>query len=333
MRHFIPLAVVLAFLSACKPAATTDDGASQDRAEWALVIHGGAGSQRPDNHDSTKIAHIHTSLHAALDAGENILKKGGSSLDAVEAVIRLMEDDSLYNAGRGAVFTHEGRNEHDASIMYGKTRNSGAITGTQQVKHPITAARAVMEDSPHAMLAGNGAEEFAREQGLTFVDPSYFRVESRWRSIQNRLAAERETAEKYGTVGCVALDKAGHITAGTSTGGMTNKRYNRIGDSPIIGAGTFADDNTCGVSATGHGEYFIRYTVARDISARMEFGGENLETAANAVIHEVLVDAGGDGGVIALDHYGNIAMPFNTSGMYRGYSKPEGRSVAMFKEE
>lgn len=333
MWKYLAFAVLLA--SSCKHGVDKkmySDNVEQ-APEWALVIHGGAGSQRLDNHDSIKISTVEGSLHAALDVGQSILSEGGSSLDAVEAVIRLMEDDTLFNAGRGAVFTHEQENEHDASIMYGADRNSGAITGTKTVKHPITAARAVMEKSPHVMLAGAGAETFAAAQGVELVDPSYFKVQNKWSRIQKRLKNEAQKAkdDKFGTVGCVALDKDGHITAGTSTGGMTNKRYNRIGDSPIIGAGTFADDKTCGVSSTGHGEYFIRYTVARDIAARMEFAGEDLATAADAVVNDVLVKAGGSGGIIALDKAGNIAMPFNTPGMYRGYAKPTKREVLIFK--
>jgi beta-aspartyl-peptidase (threonine type) len=332
MWKYIP--VIILALSSCKQKeAISDDNDNMTAPAWAIVIHGGAGYQRPDNHDSTKVATVEASLNAALDVGQDILSKGGSSLDAVEAVIRLMEDDTLFNAGRGAVYTHEGENEHDASIMYGADRNSGATAGTKTIKHPISAARAVMEKSPHVMLAGRGAETFAQTQGIELVDPAYFKVQNKWNRIQKVLqkeAAKKE--EKFGTVGCVALDKDGHITAGTSTGGMTNKQYNRIGDSPIIGAGTFADDKTCGVSSTGHGEYFIRYTVARDIAARMEYAGEDLETAANTMVNEVLVEAGGSGGIVALDRYGNIAMPFNTKGMYRGYAGPDGREVLIFKE-
>ena len=309
--------------------------------KYAIVIHGGAGTIQRENMSTEKDSSYRAMLNTALDVGEKILAAGGSSLDAIEATIRIMEDSPLFNAGRGAVFTHEGKNAHDASIMEGSDQMAGAITGTSNVKHPISLARAVMEKSKHVMMAGKGAETFAAEVGLEQVDPKYFYTERRWNSLQRILKKEEVELEftaddvdkKQGTVGCVALDKNGNIAAGTSTGGMTNKRYDRIGDSPVIGAGTFADNLTCGVSATGHGEFFIRFTVARDISAMMEYGGYTLKEASEKIINEKLVEKGGAGGVVALDRYGNISMPFNTSGMYRGWRKPGKQYVGIYKGE
>jgi len=315
--------------------------AELERPEYAIVIHGGAGTILKKNMTPEKEKAYMDAMNKALDIGEKILKNGGSSMDAVEMSIRFMEDSPLFNAGKGAVFTHEGKNEMDASFMFGKDQNAGAVGGVTNIKHPISAARAVLEKSEHVMMAGKGAETFSQLQGLEIVDPSYFKTDRRWNSLQRILKSEKEKTElsedddkdkKHGTVGCVALDRNGNIAAGTSTGGMTNKKYNRIGDSPIIGAGTYADNASCGVSSTGHGEYFIRYTVARDIAAMMEYGGKSLEDASNYIINEKLVEKGGTGGVVALDKMGNIAMPFNTAGMYRGYAKPNERVVKIYKE-
>lgn len=340
----------LFFFGACNQAPSTDTGeepaataepasAEPERAEYAIVIHGGAGTILRENMTAEMEVEYRQTLNAALDAGEAILQAGGSSLDAVVQTIMVLEDSPLFNAGRGAVFTHDGRNEHDASIMEGKDLNAGAIGGTTIVKNPITAARAVMEKSEHVMLTGKGAEQFAKEQGLELVDPKYFYTESRWNALQRELEKEKKAIgmhegfpdSKFGTVGCVALDKAGHIVAGTSTGGMTNKKYNRIGDAPIIGAGTYANNNSCGVSCTGHGEFFIRYTVAHDVSALMQYKGMTLEEAANHVVNEKLKEAGGSGGLIAVDKYGNVSMPFNTPGMYRGYARPGERVVEIYE--
>ena len=267
-------------------------------------------------------------MKTVIDTGAAVLARGGSALDAVEHTIRLMEDSPLFNAGKGAVFTHEGRNELDASIMDGSNLAAGAVAGVTDIRNPITAARTVMEKSAHVLLTGKGASEFAAEQGLELADPSYFRTERRYNELQRVL--ERE----HGTVGCVALDMNGDLAAGTSTGGMTDKRYNRLGDSPIIGAGTYANDATCAVSATGHGEYFIRYTVAHDISALMEYRGLSLDDAAREVVKDKLVKAGGTGGVITVDAAGNISMPFNTEGMYRGYKTSDGdNGVFIFSDE
>lgn len=322
-----------------QPLAAEESAAPQ-KAEYALVIHGGAGTILKENMTPEKEAEFTTTMNAALDQGEAVLKAGGTAADAVVATIMVMENSPLFNAGKGAVFTHEGRNEMDASFMDGASLKAGAVGGVTNVKNPILAARAVMDRSPHVMLTGKGAETFAAEQGLEIVDPEYFYTEHRWQSLQEALAAEQgPTGEtfvnpdhKYGTVGCVALDKAGNIVAGTSTGGMTNKRWNRIGDSPIIGAGTYANNNTCGVSCTGHGEFFIRYAVAYDLSALMAYKGLGIQEAAHHIVNEKLVEAGGSGGFVALDKYGNIAMPFNTPGMYRGYARPGERVVKIYED-
>ena len=296
--------------------------------EYALVLHGGAGSMNFKNLPEPSQAVYKASLDSALQIGLVLLDEGGAAVDAVEAVIRYLEDNPLYNAGRGAVFTSEGLNELDASIMNGSDMNAGAVAGVKDVRHPITAARAVMEKSVHVMLSGEGASEFAKECGLEIVDPSFFYTEKRYKSLQ-RVKDE----EKHGTVGCVALDRQGNLCAGTSTGGMTNKKYGRIGDAPLIGAGTYANNETCGVSATGHGEYFIRWAVAHDISALMEYKGYDVETAAREVVEQKLVKVGGSGGVICLDRYGRAAMITNTSGMFRAYGNSAGEHiVAIFKK-
>lgn len=305
---------------------------------YAMVIHGGAGTiERKDMDAGTEKAYLQA-LNDALDTGERILSDGGTSLDAVEATIKYLEDSPLFNAGKGAVFTHEGRNELDASIMNGENQMAGAIGAVTIVKNPISLARAVMEKSPHVMMTGAGAETFAIECKLDTVHPAYFFTQKRWEGL---LTAKREDSlkqaaatsgdKKFGTVGCVALDRKGNIAAGTSTGGMTNKRYNRLGDAPIIGAGTYADNASCGVSCTGHGEYFIRYTVARDIAALMEYKGLSIKEACDEIVYKKLVEKGGEGGLIALDKNGNIEMPFNTSGMYRGWVKNGNREVGIYK--
>ncbi|MDI1442618.1 isoaspartyl peptidase/L-asparaginase [Polyangium sp. 6x1] len=319
---------------------------------WGIAIHGGAGVIDRAKLSAEREAEMRAVLTASLEAGHGILAKGGSSLDAVTAAIRILEDSPLFNAGKGAVFTHEGTNELDAALMNGHTREAGAVAGLRHVRNPIALARAVMEKSPHVMMMGEGAERFAEQEGLELVPESYFYTEERWQALQRALAAEKEKkAEpeqqgkqqsfwespagreyKFGTVGAVALDQAGHLAAGTSTGGMTNKRFGRVGDSPIIGAGTYADEG-CAVSATGHGEYFIRYTVARDVCARAAYSGMKLGAAADRVVMDVLVKAGGEGGIIAMDVQGNVAMPFNSKGMYRGYMGADGAaSVAIFRD-
>jgi beta-aspartyl-peptidase (threonine type) len=284
---------------------------------------------------------------AALQAGYKLLQAGGSSLNAVVAAVNLMENSPLFNAGKGAVFTNEGKNEMDAAIMDGSNLKAGSVAGVTTIKNPINAARAVMEKSEHVMMSGPGAEKFAATNGVEIVDPSYFYTEDRFNGLQRakkqdslKSVLDHNTPKqqallkqpgnndyKYGTVGAVALDKTGNLAAATSTGGMTNKRFGRIGDAPIIGSGTYADNNTCAVSCTGWGEYFIRLVMAKSIADRMEFGKMPLQKAADDMVMKKLPALGGDGGLIALDKQGNIAMPFNTEGMYRGYIDKNGKVV------
>lgn len=306
--------------------------------KYVLVIHGGAGTILKTNMSPEKEAAYKIALEKALRAGYSKLQMGSSSIDAVQAAINVMEDSPLFNAGKGAVFTHDGKNELDASIMDGKTLKAGAVAGVITIKNPINAAKAVMEESEHVMLTGKGAEQFAKQCGLTLVDPSYFYTEDRWEGLQKALRDDSLKAGKdkgfirqgtgfpdykFGTVGAVALDKYGNMAAGTSTGGMTNKKFGRIGDSPIIGAGTYANNKTVAVSCTGWGEYFIRNVVAYDLSAMMEYKNYTVRQAGNAVIKKV-GDRGGNGGLIALDKKGNMAMPFNTEGMYRAAITSDG---------
>lgn len=293
----------------------------------AIVVHGGAGTILKKNMSDEKEKRYKSKLEEAIRTGYQVLQNGGTSLDAVEQTIMILEDSPLFNAGKGAVFTHDKRNELDASIMDGSNLKAGAVAGVTQIKNPIRAARAVMEKSEHVLLAREGAEQFARLQKLDTVSPTYFFTEKRARSLERAIKEE-----KFGTVGCVALDQNGNIAAGTSTGGMTNKRWGRIGDSPIIGAGTYANNKTCGVSSTGWGEYFIRGVVAHDISAMMEYGGKSLKESANHVIHHKLTELGGSGGIIALDQKGNMVMEFNTEGMYRGYMNEDSLSILIYKE-
>jgi L-asparaginase / beta-aspartyl-peptidase len=308
--------------------------ADQPKGSTMLVIHGGAGTILKKDMTDEVERQYREKLTEALRAGHAVLAKGGTSLDAVEATIRIMEDSPLFNAGKGAVFTHAGRNELDASIMEGKTKKAGAVAGVTTIKNPITAARAVMEKSKHVLLVGAGAEQFAKKAGVEIVDPKYFWTERRWKELQDELAKEKQgkpvseyavpADRKFGTVGCVALDRSGNLAAGTSTGGTSNKQWGRVGDSPIIGAGTFAENESCAVSATGTGEFFIRWTVAYDIAALMKYKGMSVKAAADEVIHHKLAAVNGDGGVIALDAKGNFAMSFNTEGMYRGWIGADG---------
>ena len=309
----------------------------------ALVIHGGAGTMSREDLDAETEREIRAALDRALDAGHAVLREGGDALDAVTAAVVVLEDDPHFNAGKGAVFNAEGVNELDASIMDGATSRAGAVAGLHRVKNPVKLARAVMEKSKHVMLIGEGAEKFAESVDIELVDPSYFRTEHRWDALQKAKAAEKAAQESgaalalpssayFGTVGAVALDAKGHIAAATSTGGMTNKKWGRVGDAPIIGAGTYASE-TCGVSATGWGEFFIRLNVAHDICARVAYRGDSLPAAAEEVVMKRVPALGGDGGIIALDASGNIAMPFNTGGMYRAWIKPDGsRGTAIFKD-
>jgi L-asparaginase / beta-aspartyl-peptidase len=332
--------IFMAFISCQQKDTVQKTEKINAKPEYAIVIHGGAGTIEKSNMDEATEKAYHEALNQSLDAGEKILKSGGKSIDAVIAAIKVMEDSPLFNAGKGAVFTNEGKNELDASIMTGDTQMAGAVGSVTNVKNPITLARAVMEKSEHVMMVGKGAETFAAKCGLEIVDPSYFYTEKRWNSLQKILKEDADKTElsedekgnkKNGTVGCVALDKYGNIVAGTSTGGMTNKRYNRLGDAPIIGAGTFADNASCGVSCTGHGEFFIRYTVARDIAALIEYKGLSLKEACDQIVYKKLVEKGGEGGLIAIDKNGNIEMPFNSSGMYRGWAKPNQRETKIYK--
>jgi len=296
---------------------------------WVLVIHGGAGGPPKGTIPPEDEQAYLQKLDEALQIGSAILKNGGSSLDAVEAVVRLMEDCPLFNAGKGAVLTVKGIAELDASIMDGSTLKAGAVAGVTTIKNPVSAARKVMELSPHVLLIDGGAEEFAKKQGLEIVDPSYFitpKMKERWEKSKNQDTKEgKEKGKKPGTVGAVALDQNGNLAAATSTGGMMNKMHGRIGDSPIIGAGTYANNATCAVSCTGHGEYFIRNVVAYDISAMMEYRGMPLEEAARIVIQEKLKSQGADGGLIAVNKEGRIVMEFNTNAMFRGYINSDGQ--------
>ena len=325
----------LRFLGLAFTVALVQTGvvAQETRSPITLVLHGGAGTIAPGDMTSELESEYRKTLASALRAGHAVLREGHSSVDAVEASIRILEDSPLFNAGKGAVFTHNGTNELDAAIMDGHTMKAGAVAGVSILRNPISAARVVIDRSPHVMLIGSGAELFATAQGLDIVDPSYFWTERRWKQLQKALVegeklrtsdAQPSPDSKFGTVGAVALDAQGPLAAGTSTGGMTDKKFGRVGDAPIIGAGTYASDTSCAVSATGHGEYFIRYTVARDIAALVEFGQLSVKEAADQVIMKRLKDAGGAGGIIALDRTGNYTMPFNTSGMYRGVIGPDG---------
>jgi len=339
------LAMVLPLSAhATGPSTAANDATTTARPVTALVIHGGAGTIGRKDLTPEKEASIRAGLDRALDAGNAILKAGGSARDAVTAAVVVLEDDPNFNAGKGAVFNHEGVNELDASIMDGATLEAGAVAGVHRVKNPIRLARAVMEKSKHVMMVGDGAEAFGKTvHGIDFVDPKYFWTEERWKQLQNAKAEEEAGAAKppsahFGTVGAVALDSHGHLAAATSTGGMTNKKWGRVGDSPIIGAGTYAIAD-CAVSGTGWGEFFIRLNVASDICARVAYRGDSLQAAADEVIMKrlpslTLNGEHGDGGIIAIDAKGDIATPFNTEGMYRGWVKADGsRGTAIFRDD
>ncbi|WP_448660586.1 isoaspartyl peptidase/L-asparaginase family protein [Sphingomonas sp. CJ99] len=309
---------------------------AQDTPRWTLVIHGGAGVIERDKMTPEREAAARAGLNAALDAGSKVLDAGGSALDAVEAAVRVLEDDPHFNAGRGAVFTYEGTNELDAAIMDGATRAAGAVAGVTATKNPIGLARRVMEASPHVMLAGKGADTFSREQGLEQAGPEWFATDERRQQLQKMKAQKTSWFDvdmKYGTVGAVARDAQGHVAAATSTGGVTGKRWGRVGDSPLIGAGTYADDRACAVSATGAGEFFIREGVAHEICARVRFAGDTLKAAADTVMAETLA-LGGTGGVIVTGPTGEVAWSFNTPGMYRGSATAGGeRTVSIYGDE
>jgi L-asparaginase / beta-aspartyl-peptidase len=337
---FNAAALAVAQGSARSPAAPGEK-APQDQLHMqteriALVIHGGAGTIERSKMTPEHEREYRVGLERALTAGYEILKRGGPSLDATEAAVRVLEDDPHFNAGKGSVFTSAGTNEMDAAIMDGKTLSAGAVAALGHIKNPISLARLVMEKSGHVMMDGEGAEAFARENGVELVDQKYFFTQERWDALQKIKAAEKHRTgatrerilitdqDRHGTVGAVALDKNGNLAAATSTGGTTNKRPGRVGDSPVIGAGTYANNATCAVSATGDGEYFIRATVGHDISTLMEYRGMPLKEAAQTVLEKV-AKLGGTGGLIAIDREGNMALPFNTSGMYRGYVDLNGK--------
>lgn len=349
MKQFLSILFLSLMFFGCsknpKKEVVTENKKTND---FAIIIHGGAGTILKKNMSSEKEEAYLKKLEESIRAGYEILNSNGSSTDAVIKAIEIMENSPLFNAGKGAVFTNHETNEMDASIMTGSNLNAGAVAGVTTVKNPIKLARKVMEDSPHVMLSGSGAAVFAKEKGLEIVDPKYFFTERRFKSLQRikeKMKAELDHNEKqafydpeiknskFGTVGCVALDKRGNITAGTSTGGMTNKRWNRIGDSPIIGAGTYANNATCGVSSTGWGEYFIRLGVALDISNQMEYKKVSLKQATQDVIQNKLTKLGGTGGVVALDKNGNMVYEFNTAGMYRASMNDKGElDVKIYKE-
>lgn len=347
MRTLLILALMIVFNSSL---------AQEKKMQPVLVIHGGAGTILKSSMSPEREKAYKKSLQSALDKGYSVLENGGSAIDAVEATVRVLEDDPLFNAGKGAVFTNEGKNELDASIMNGKDLKAGSVAGVTTIKNPISAAKTVMEKSEHVMMAGEGAEKFAKEMGLEIVDPSYFRTEARWKGliqarakdsakaqldhsshIQPEVQAETRVKQasnrddKYGTVGAVALDTYGNLAAATSTGGMTNKKYGRIGDAPIIGAGTYADNKTVAISCTGWGEYFIRLVMAKSVSDMMEYGKMSLKDASREMIMKRLPALGGDGGLIAVDKDGNIEMPFNTEGMYRGWKKEGKSEILIYK--
>ncbi len=296
----------------------------------AIAIHGGAGVIRRASMSAENEQAYRADLGRALDSGYAVLEAGGSSLDATVAAVRVLEDSPYFNAGRGAVFSNAGINELDAAIMDGATQNAGAVAGVRHVRNPIELARLVMERTPHVLLAGEGAEAFALEQGMALVPPSYFYTERRWKQLEEARRGERVAAAEtdigyFGTVGAVARDQHGNLAAATSTGGTTNKRWGRVGDSPIIGAGTYADNASCAVSATGSGEYFIRAVVAHEICARVRLAGQSAAEATRAVVQGMLRKMGGDGGVIVVDRDGEITMEFNTEGMFRGARDARGR--------
>lgn len=339
LKHRILSGIALT-LSLCALPATAQEAAPEPApakpARWSIAIHGGAGTMSRDAMTPEKEADYRAALDRGLAAGIAVLESGGSALDAVVAVVVTLEDDPRFNAGRGAVFTWDGTNSLDAAIMDGRTRKAGAVAGLTRTKNPILAARAVMDKGPHVFLTGEGAEQFARAAGIDAVEPSWFYTQERWDQLQ-KLKGQNLSAydvdHKYGTVGAVAVDGNGHVAAATSTGGLTGKRWGRIGDAPVIGAGTYADDRACAVSATGTGEYFIRLGVAHEICVRLRFTGESAQVAADEVMTE-LGEMGGDGGVILVTPDGQAVYSFNTPGMYRGRANSEGlREVAIFRED
>ncbi len=357
MRYAHNVSVLLVTFACALAGLARAQGAPTGAHQWALVLHGGAGVIARSSMTPEAEAKYRAGIREALGAAAAILDKGGSSLDAVEAAIKLLEDNPLFNAGRGAVFAADGTNQLDAAIMNGATMQAGSVADVQHTRHPISLARAVMEKSPHVMLIGKGADEFAASVQLEQVPQSFFFTERRWQQLVDELRKagapipprpegapsppakpvadyELPAAHKYGTVGVVALDRQGNLAAGTSTGGTTGKRWNRVGDTPVIGAGTYASNQSCGVSATGTGEYFIRLTVARTICALVQYKAMPLQAAVDQVIQKDLVAIGGDGGVIALAPDGEIAWSFNTPGMFRAKLKEGGSpQIGIFRDE
>ena len=332
------LAAAALVLAACQgPVQETAEEVSPvsgpEQPEWRLVIHGGAGVILRENLTAEREAAYTAARETALEAGAEVLRNGGSAVDAVQAAVIPMEDDPLFNAGQGAVFTAAAEHELDASIMSGAERDAGAVAGVKRVKNPILAARAVMDQSEHVMFAGDGADVFAESVGLVMVDNAYFDTEQRRQSLERVLRErERSDADRHGTVGAVAIDADGNLAAATTTGGMTAKAAGRIGDSPLIGAATYAQNGVCAVSATGHGEYFIRVAVAKTICARVELAGESVGEAAQSALDQV-ADLGGDGGVVVIGGSGQYEYVFNSKGMYRGMIDPDGMETAIFEQE
>lgn len=355
MKNFLIFFSFLLIFSACeqKNEQKINERASinnqkSKKNNFGIILHGGAGTILKEHmSDSLEVAYKEI-LEKAIRTGYEILENNGSSLEAIAATIKIMEDSPLFNAGKGAVFTHHDTNELDASVMVGNTQDAGAISGVTRIKNPIDLAIKVMTDSPHVMLSGEGAEQFASEKGIELVDPSYFFTENRFKSLQRIKDSEKteldhdgktalvspgQNDSKFGTVGAAALDKHGNLAAGTSTGGMTNKKWNRIGDAPIIGAGTYANNATCAVSSTGWGEFFIRAVVAHDISALMEYKGLTLKEASEEVIQKKVPSLGGDGGIVAIDKEGNMVAEFNTAGMYRASMNAQGEiTIGIYKD-
>jgi len=331
----IGLALAALSLTACGEGSDNESQSPDGERPIGLAVHGGAGTMDRDDMSAEQEAEYHAALEEALEAGHNILKNGGESLDAVQAAIRVLEDSPLFNAGRGSVFTNDERIEMDAAIMDGRDRNAGALTGVRTMRNPIDLARVIMDESPHVFFSGEGAETFGQEFGLATEEPEWFETEHRREALHEAQEREAEQGSEFrseadnvefnlGTVGAVALDRNGNVAAGTSTGGMTNKRFGRIGDVPILGSGTYANNSTGAFSATGHGEYIMRAITLHDISAMMAYKGLAIDEAADRVVNEKLVEMGGNAGVIAIDREGNITMPHNTSGMYRGSVDAEG---------
>lgn len=306
---------------------TSQSKSGETFSDIAVAIHGGAGVINRQNLSSAEEQEHREHLNNALKAGYEVIKQGQTAIDAVVAAVRYLEDCPLFNAARGAVFNHQGIIELDAAIMDGATKQAGSIASVHNVRNPITAARAVMEKSPHVFLIGDGAEEFAKSAGVELVSPEYFHTELRWEQLQRILKENTERnkeVQKFGTVGAVARDLSGNIAAATSTGGTVNKQWGRVGDSPLIGLGTYADNETCAISCTGHGEYFIRHVAAYDVAARMKYAKEPLAQACDEVVHDLLMPLGGRGGMIAIDKNGNCSLTFNSEGMFRGCISNDG---------